>query len=248
LRRMKSIAVVIPVYNSEKTLEELYRRLSTVLIQLTKHYTIIMVDDGSTDGSYAKMCTLHSEDQRVKAIKLKKNYGQQNAIMCGLHYTESDFVVIMDDDIQNPPEEIEKLLAKIEVGYDVVYGIPDQKHDAPERLLGTVMRDILFRVLFKMPKNIKVSSFRILRKRLVDRIIQSNTSFVYISAIIFHGEYEVKVANVRVAHTQKPYGHSRYTLRKLVILYLRIFMTYNVLFSRFADRSQPQFEIADSRI
>lgn len=247
----KSMTVVIPVFNSEETLEELYSRLSLVLTQCTENYTIIFVDDGSTDHSYCKMCALNALDNRVKAIKLKKNFGQQNAIMCGLHYAQGDYTVIMDDDLQNPPEEIKKLLSKIEEGNDLVYGITEQKLKIMttfDRFLGTIMRDLLFRVLFKIPKAMKVSSFRILRKGLVEKIIQDKTTFVYISAIIFYKKYKVKVENVPVAHAQSFNGHSRYTFIKLITLYLNIFLNYSSFFSRFADRSHPQFEIFDSQM
>lgn len=247
----KSITVVIPVFNSEQTLEMLYNRLAPVLQKWTEHYDIILVDDGSLDQSYAKMCSLKARDNKVKAIRLKKNYGQQNAIICGMNFAEGYYTVIMDDDLQNPPEEIPKLLSKIEEGYDIVYGIPEQKLKKVasfDRFLGTKMRDLLFRIVFKLPKRIKVSSFRVLRKSLVEKVIQDKTSFVYISAIIFSTRPKIKVENVLVSHAQRTKGNSGYTLLKLLKLYVSIFLNYSSFYSRFADRSKPQFEIAESKI
>ncbi len=172
-----------------------------------------MVDDGSTDDSFSKMCELCDKDPSVKAIKLKKNYGQQNAIMCGLHYAAGDYTVIMDDDLQNPPEEIEKLWIKILEGYDVVYGIPNQKLKGFYRFLGALMRDGLFDIFFPKPHGIKVSSFRIMRRKLVEEITKNKTSFVYISAITFQNR--VKAANVNVNHAEREYGRSNYSLLKL---------------------------------
>ncbi|MFA6808074.1 MAG: glycosyltransferase, partial [Eubacteriales bacterium] len=210
---------------------------------LTKKHEIILVDDGSTDNSYAKMCTLHSFDSRVKIIRLKKNYGQQNAIMCGLHYALGDFIVIMDDDIQNPPEEIENLFLKIIEGYDLVYGIPDRKYYNFYRFLGSQMRDFLFNIMLNKPKSIKVSSFRIMSRNLAQEIIKDKTSFVYISAITF--KKKVKVANISVAHAKREYGGSNYSFVKLIKLFLNIFVNYSPLLSGFADKLHPQFEIAD---
>lgn len=240
------ITVVIPVFNSEISLEKLYQRLCPVLESISKDYSIILVDDSSTDNSYNKICELHALDPRVKAIQLRQNYGQQNALMCGLHFAQGNYIITMDDDIQNPPEEIEKLMSKIIKGYDVVYGIPRQKLHSKYRLLGAVMRDLLFNTLFRIPKNIKVSSFRVLRKDLVESIIQDKTSFVYISAVIFKNK--VKVANVQVEHSRREFGLSNYSLSKLAKLFLKICINYGPCFSRFADKSKPQFEIDDLKL
>jgi len=121
---MVKISVVIPVYNSKPTLEVLCHRLKDTFKALLLDFEIILVDDCSTDDSFSKMIELYSQEPRVKIIQLKRNYGQQNALICGLHYVTGEYAVIMDDDLQNPPEEISKLRNKILEGYDVVYGLP----------------------------------------------------------------------------------------------------------------------------
>lgn len=239
---MYSISVVIPVFNSAATLEKLYHRLCCTLDGLTGDYELIFVDDGSRDSSFAGMSALQRVDPRVKAIRLKKNYGQQNAIMCGLHYAKGDYTVIMDDDLENPPEEIAKLLLKILEGYEVVYGIPDRKFLHPYRCWGAVMRDLLFDLMFRKPREIKVTSFRIMDRRLVERIIQDKTSFVYISAITFREK--VRAANVKVKHARRECGGSNYSWARLAKLFANIFLNYSPLFSRWADTSRPQFELA----
>ena len=119
---MAHISVVIPVYKADDCLEELYRRLSSVLLSISGDYEIIFVEDCGGDNSWEVMQTLRKTDGRVKIIRLTKNFGQHNALMCGLSLATGQYVVTMDDDLQNPPEEIEKLInAILGSDYDVQY-------------------------------------------------------------------------------------------------------------------------------
>ncbi|MDF2523172.1 MAG: glycosyl transferase [Clostridiales bacterium] len=240
------ISVVIPVFNSEKSLEKLYKRLTAVLENLCGNFEIIFVDDGSHDDSYDEIIRLYENDRRIKAIRLKKNFGQQNAIMCGLRYAKSEYVITMDDDLQNPPEEIEKLLLKLKEGFDAVYGIPIQKMHSAGRNLGAAARDKIFCIFLRMPRNIKLSSYRIMHQRLVSRIIQDNTSFVYISAIILKNTKNI--GNAFVKHHPRPYGSSNYSFARLLKLMFKIIKNYSRLglFSNAA--SKPQYEIRDIQI
>ncbi len=241
---MIKISVVVPVYNSRSTLEMLYHRLKETFEALILDFEIIMVDDCSKDDSFSKMMELHTKDLRVKIIELKRNYGQQNALMCGLHHVTGEYTVIMDDDLQNPPEEIAKLWLKILEGYDVVYGLPALpiKKNQGYRYWGGVLRDLLFNLMINKPSRIKVSSFRILKGDLVQKIIKDKTSFVYISAITF--KHSVKAANIEVEHHQRELGYSNYSMLKLAKLYLKILYYYGPGFSRLARTSQPQYEIS----
>lgn len=245
---MVKISVLIPVYNSKTTLEVLCNRLKDTFKALLLDYEIILVDDCSNDDSFSKMIELHSQEPRVKVIQLKKNYGQQNALMCGLHYVTGEYAVIMDDDLQNPPEEISKLWNKILEGYDVVYGLPapEIKKKQGYRYWGGVLRDLLFDLMINKPSGIKVSSFRILKRDLVEEIIKDRTSFVYISAITF--KHRVKAANIEVEHNKREYGNTNYSLSKLVRIYLNILFNYGPGFSRLARTSRPQFEISQMKL
>jgi undecaprenyl-phosphate 4-deoxy-4-formamido-L-arabinose transferase len=242
---MAKLSVVVPVYNSRDTLEMLYFRLKQTFDTLQLEFELILVDDGSQDDSFSRMAELHAQDARVKIIQLKRNFGQQNALMCGLRHTSGEYTVIMDDDLQNPPEEIGKLWSKIREGYDVVYGLP--AHSAQKgrgyRYWGGVLRDILFDRVLHTPAGIKVSSFRILHRDLVRKIIQDQTTFVYISAIIF--KQSVHAANIEVVHHPRELGHSNYNMLKLAKLYLKIWLNYGPGFRRFARTSGPQYEISD---
>ncbi|AGA70382.1 glycosyl transferase [Desulfitobacterium dichloroeliminans LMG P-21439] len=245
---MEKISVVVPVYNSQKTLGMLCYYLQETLNKLNLDFEIILVDDGSKDDSFSKMLDLHRMEPRIKIIQLKRNYGQQNAIMCGLRYATGTYTVIMDDDLQNPPEEIVKLWQKIREGYDVVYGLPSlaAKKDQRYRYWGAVLRDLLFNLMINKPAGIKVSSFRILHKNLLAKIIVDRTSFVYISAIIF--KHRVKVANIEVNHHKRESGHSNYSILKLVRLYLKILLNYGPGISKFARTTRPQYEIANNKL
>ncbi|WP_018306907.1 glycosyltransferase family 2 protein [Desulfitobacterium hafniense] len=241
---MEKISVVVPVYNSEGTLEILCQRLKETLKRLPLEYEIILVDDGSKDSSFGKMMEIHSMDSSVKIIQLKRNFGQQNALMCGLHYVTGKYAVIMDDDLQNPPEEIVKLWYKMQEGYDIVYGLPalNIKKEQGYRYWGGILRDLLFNLMINKPLQIKVSTFRIVHRDLVDKIIKDQTSFVYISAIIF--KHKVKAANIEVEHHKRKVGRSNYNMLQLARLYFKILFNYGPVFSKFARTSRPQYEIA----
>lgn len=219
-----SISVVIPVYNSESSLNSLYDLISTVLESTFSHYEIILVDDGSVDNSYEVMLDLFNKCTNIKIIRLNGNFGQQNALMCAFHYASYDYVVTMDDDLQHPPTEILKLYEKILQGYDVVYGIPIKKQHSNYRNLGTKATDMLFNLITSKPKNLKVSSFRIINRKFIRKIISDKSSFVYISAITFKNTN--KVANVYVNHNPRKCGKSNYSFFRLIKQYLKLFIYY----------------------
>lgn len=220
-----SISIVVPVYNSSSSIEELYSRLLVQLRVLCKSYEIIFVDDCSKDNSFELMKEIYEKDNKVKIIKLKNNYGQQNSIMCGLNYVSCDYVITIDDDLQHPPEEIPKLLNKIMEGYDAVFGAPIKKEHSVFRNLGSKMTDLLFNFLFSKPKDIKVTSFRVIKKYIVDKMIKDKSTFVYISALMLRNTKNV--ARVYVKHNHRKYGCSNYNLWKLLKLYINVCIYYS---------------------
>src|SRR5215469_6920976 len=119
---MLGISIVIPVYRSESILPELGRRLDKVLSATTRDYEVVLVNDCSPDDSWNVICQMAQEHSWIRAINLMRNYGQHNALLCGIRAARYDVIVTMDDDLQHPPEEIPKLLAALDEGYDVVYG------------------------------------------------------------------------------------------------------------------------------
>ncbi len=243
----ENISVVIPVYNSSKALEELFRRLNDFLKSNFYNHEIIMVDDGSKDNSYEKMRELHSKDKRVKIISLARNYGQQNALMCGFRYSTNKYIVTMDDDLQHRPAEIEKLIRKAEEGYDVVYGISDDnRYQHFYRKLGSKLTNHLFNILTDKKQDIRVSSFRIMNRDILQKVITCDKSFVYISAIIF--KYTENIANVRIKHSERRYGASNYTFLKLFKLFCKLYIYYSdcTLLEVFRTK-KPQYIIRDAQ-
>lgn len=236
-----SISVVIPVYNSENSLGELCRRIIKVLGTIVCEYEIIMVDDGSKDNSLHEMRKLHADEKTVKIISLDGNFGQQNAIMCGLRHAGGDYVITIDDDLQHPPEEIPKLLEKLEEGFDVVYGIPSAKKQSCFRAFGTIMTDMFFNIICSKPKTVKVGSFRGLKKHIVEKIADDHTTFVYITAITL--KHTRNIGNVAVEYAVRKYGSSNYSLCKLITLFCKLFINYSGLSIRHYNKRSAQYII-----
>jgi glycosyltransferase involved in cell wall biosynthesis len=124
---LDSLSVVVPVFNSEQSLPLLCNHLLPVLKRVARQYELVLVNDGSHDRSWETICKLAEQFTWVCGINLMRNYGQHNALLCGIRAAQYDVIITMDDDLQNPPEEIPKLLQKFTEGYDVVYGTPQQE-------------------------------------------------------------------------------------------------------------------------
>lgn len=241
-----SVSVVIPVYNSESTIRELYYRLYKVLAGIADEYEVIMVDDGSKDNSFKEMSRLNSKEKSLEIICLEGNFGQQNAIMCGLRHATGDYVITIDDDLQNPPEEIPKLLEKLGHGYDVIYGIPAVRKQYGVRNFGTVMTDLFFSIICSKPRNVRVGSFRVMKRHIVEKIISDHRSFVYITAITL--KYTRNIGNVEVFHEARKYGSSNYSFGKLIKLFYKLVVNYSGLSAKNSGNYSPQYIIKDMRL
>ena len=238
------ISVVIPVYNGEKSIEDLCKELLKTLQAMTEKFEIIMVDDSSLDNSYKKIVSLNKKDPRIKGIKLANNYGQQNAIICGFNFASGDYIVTMDDDLQHRPSDIGKLYNKIKEGYDIVYAVPQNRYYSFYRKIGSRLTDLLFKIISSKPGDIKVSSFRILTRKLLKKVTAANSKFVYISAIIL--KEDVNIANIEVSHHNRKHGESNYDFLKLISLFLKLFIYYGELpFLKFFRKKSGQFIIED---
>ncbi|MDF2892838.1 MAG: glycosyltransferase [Clostridia bacterium] len=240
---ISSISIVIPVYNSYASIQELTVRLIKVLSLTASEYEIIMVDDGSKDKSIEKIKEVLAKNHAIKLISLTGNFGQQNAIMCGLRYAKGDYVITMDDDLQNPPEEIAALMQEVEKGYDVVYGIPKVKQHSRTRNFGSLMADFLFDAVCGKPRSIRVSSFRVLKKEIVQSVIEEKSSFVYISAATL--KYTKNIGNVQVQHEVRRHGTSNYNLWKLLKLFYNIYFNYGRPSKLLVQNRRPQYVIKE---
>lgn len=241
----ESISVVVPVYNSQNALTELYERLKRTLEKLEVEFEIILVDDNSSDCSYQKIVELNDKDNRVKGISLSQNFGQQNAIICGFNFVKNDYVITLDDDLQHQPEDLIKLYNKIKEGYDVVYAIPQDREYSIFRKLGSKLTNFLFNLITSKSKEIRVSSYRIIEANLVKKITESKSSFVYISAILL--KYTNNIGNIYVSHYDRKHGKSNYSIINLVKLFVNLYIYYGNLpiLKYFRDNSK-QFLIEES--
>ena len=223
----KKISVIIPVYNSRKSLGELHSRIIKVLKKICSSYEIIMVDDGSKDGSFPRMKDIRLKDTNVKIIKLIKNFGQHNAVICGFNYIKGDYIIIIDDDLQNPPEEIPKLLDEIAKGYDVVMGIPEKREHNFFRNIGSITIMKLCNSILGYPKDIRQSNFRIIRKKVIDNIIKIKSSYPFLPAYIAQVVPASKITNVMIKHDKRKYGSSNYSIRLLLKLSFNQLINYS---------------------
>ena len=219
------ISIVIPVYNSETTLRPLIKMLESALQQY--HFEVILVNDCSKDKSEALGNQLATEKVFVKFISLRRNYGEHNAVMCGLNFTTGKYVIIMDDDLQNPPSELHKMIdAAKSSGADVIYSKYATKKHHFFRNLGSQFNNYISTTLLEKPKDLYLSSFKLIRGEVVQEIIKYKGPFPYVDGLIW------RVTNsylqVEVEHLAREEGASNYTLKKLIGLYLNMFLNFSI--------------------
>ena len=228
---LKYFSVVVPVFNSEKSLAELFERLKKVFNTMNKTFEVIFVNDFSKDNSYEVLKNIYEKNQDVIVVDLMKNYGQQNALMCGFNYCNGKYIITIDDDLQNPPEEIPKLYQKVISGYDVVLGTYLLKHHKPYKNIGSYLIRKLNNKIFNTEKEIKFSGFRILKKSITDELKLIRTPFPYISGMIL--SITSSIANVEINHSPRKYGKSSYNFRKLLSLSFNLLINYSSIPLRF---------------
>ena len=218
-------SVVIPVYNSEQLVGTTIDRVLEVFHAEGLEHEIILVNDGSSDGSWDVIAEKARTTPNVVALDLLKNYGQHHANMAGLRASSGDYVITMDDDLQNPPDQALLLIEEAMTGKDVVFGEFDRKQAAGYRRLGSKLIGAINRRIFGQPPDLVVSNFRILRRDVVDRICASRTAHPYLTGQALM--YSSRRSHVRVRHDQRPVGKSNYSLRRILHLVLTILFTYS---------------------
>jgi glycosyltransferase involved in cell wall biosynthesis len=222
-----SISVVVPVFNSEGTLDELVSRLKTVLSQFADEWEIILVNDGSQDESWRLICKVARQYSWIRGIDLMRNYGQHNALLAGIREAQYSVIVTMDDDLQNPPEEIPFLLAKLHEGYDVVYGTPAREQHGPWRDLASRVTKLVLQSAMGAEMARKVSAFRVFRTQVREAFANYQGPFVSIDVLLTWGT--TRFAAVSVRHDPRRIGKSNYTFRKLVTHALNMMTGFSVL-------------------
>jgi polyisoprenyl-phosphate glycosyltransferase len=216
-------SVVVPVFNSEASLEELFSRLTAVMDSTGKGYELIFVDDGSRDRSWEVVKRLKEEKPNVlTAIRLAKNFGQHSATFCGFNFAKGNFIVTIDDDLQCPPEEIPKLVKVMqENDAELVYGIYNKKKQSLIRNLGSES----FRKSASIVGSSKDgSSFRLISKNIIEKILIHHQNFVFIDEILHW--YTDYIALVAVEHYKRKHKRSGYSNRKIWSLFANILFYY----------------------
>lgn len=224
---MTSLSIVIPVYNAEKTIGDLCRALMSVLAT-DYRLDIVLINDFSRDGTDEACKLLKTEfPETITYVRLSRNFGEHNAVMAGLNQARGDYVVVMDDDFQNPPEEVPRLVEEIRKGYDVVYSQYPKKNDSVFRNLGSYLNGTMARVILNKPANLYLSSFKAMNRFLVNELITYKTPTPYLDAIILR--ITRSIGTVEVRHDRRLSGSSGYTLKKLAALWGDMIVSYSLI-------------------
>jgi glycosyltransferase involved in cell wall biosynthesis len=208
-----SLSVVVPVYNNEQGLPLLLQRLDPVLSSLCYDYEVVLVNDGSRDSSWQVIQKLARSYPSVRGINLMRNYGQHNALLCGIRAARCEIIVTMDDDLQHPPEEIPKLLAKLEEGFDVVYGFPEHQQHGLLRDLASELTKLTLQASMGAETARHVSAFRTFRTQSREAFADYHSPFVSIDVVLTWAT--TRFTAIKVRHEPRSAGVSNYTFRKL---------------------------------
>jgi len=230
MEEVKKISIIVPVYNSAIALYDLQQQIDSAISGLNVSYKLILVDDGSDDNSWEVIKDLKSKfPEKVTAIKMAKNFGQHNALFCGMRHAKGDYIITMDDDLQHPPEEIKKLIECAENTHaDLVYGISGNY----QRPIGRKLLRWGFKFTSKLTFSVTAegSSFRLLKKELVNKLIKHNQEFVFIDELVNWYTANIKYTNVR--HDPSKLSASRYPFSRLSKLYYNLVFGYNAFLLR----------------
>jgi undecaprenyl-phosphate 4-deoxy-4-formamido-L-arabinose transferase len=221
------ISVVVPVYNSEGSLPQLAARLDGVLSKVATRFELVLVNDGSRDRSWDVICELARQYNWVRGINLMRNYGQHNALLCGIRAAKYGLIVTLDDDLQHPPEEIPKLLEKLAEGHDVVYGTPEKEKHGLWRDLASQITKLALQTAMGAEIARSVTAFRVFRTSARDAFANYQSPFVSIDVLLTWGT--TRFAAIPVRHEPRRIGASNYTFRKLVTHALNMMTGFSTL-------------------
>lgn len=224
---MKKVSFVIPCYRSEQTLPKVVAEIEEKMKDLGRYeYSIFLVNDCSPDdtmGTIRKLCEEHRE---IRGIGFAKNFGQHSALMAGLRYSDGDYVVCLDDDGQTPADEVDKLLDKLEEGYDAVYARYERKKHSAFRNMGSKVNELMARTMLGKPAKLYISSYFAVKRFVVDDMVRYENSYPYVIGLVLRATRNI--ANVTVNHREREQGSSGYTLRKLLGLWFNGFTAFSV--------------------
>ena len=231
-REQYKYSIVIPVYNSEQLVGTTVDRVVEVFTRAGLEHEVILVNDGSSDGSWEVISEKARTTPGVVALDMLKNYGQHHANLAGLRESTGDYVITMDDDLQNPPDQALLLIDEATTGKDLVFGDFERKQAAGYRRLGSQMINMINRRIFGQPPDLAVSNFRIMHRDVVDRICASRTAHPYMTGQALL--YSRNRSSVTVRHEPRPIGKSNYSMTRILRLVLTILFSYSSFPLRFA--------------
>lgn len=224
---MKKISFIIPCYRSEKTLPGVVSEIEEKMKTLARYeYDIFLVNDCSPDSTFEVIRELVKEHENIKGIDFARNFGQHSALMAGLRYSDGDYVVCLDDDGQTPADEVDKLLDKLEEGYDAVYAKYDHKQHSAFRNFGSRVNELMARIMLGKPKELYVSSYFAVKRFVVEDMVRYENSYPYVIGLVLRATRNI--ANVAVSHRERTEGTSGYTLKKLLGLWFNGFTAFSV--------------------
>ena len=214
IESLPQLSVVVPVYRAAGTLEQLHARLVSALTEAGYDFEILFIEDCGGDNSWDVIRALSARDRRVRGISFSRNYGQHNALLCGIRMARGEICVTLDDDLQHPPEEIETLLAELRKGHDVVYGAPMQQPHGLLRGLASRITKLTLRRTMGVSAAEHVSAFRVFHTRIRKSFEDFRSPVVNIDVLLTWGTKRFSYVTVR--HDVRQVGESGYTLRKLI--------------------------------
>ncbi|HIK91039.1 MAG TPA: glycosyltransferase [Planctomycetes bacterium] len=226
-RTDRLISIVIPVFNGADSIGHVVERVRATFHN--QQFEIVLVNDASHDDS-EQVCQELVErfSESVVLVQLSRNFGEHNAVLAGLRLSHGDYVAVMDDDAPNPPEEIPRMLAALEEkNLDVVYGrYVGRKHSLGRRV-GSWLNDRMATIMLRKPPDLYLSSFKIMNRFIVDQISRYGGPFPYIDGLIFRAS--TRVDQIDVKHDERLSGASNYTLRRLIRLWLNMFLGFSII-------------------
>jgi undecaprenyl-phosphate 4-deoxy-4-formamido-L-arabinose transferase len=220
------LSVIIPVYNSSEILNELHLRINKVISEtkLENNFEILMINDCSKDDSWKIIKNLSSKYSYIKGINLSRNFGQHGAIMAGLNYCNGEKIITLDDDLQHPPEFFPNILEKLD-NFDVCYTYYDNRQHIRWKRLVSYINNIVSSFLLNKPFYIYMSSFRGLKKNVIENMIKNKGPNVYLDSLILKSTK--KIGMITVKHYARKKGESNYTFKKLLMLWSNMVLNFS---------------------
>jgi undecaprenyl-phosphate 4-deoxy-4-formamido-L-arabinose transferase len=216
MNKQIEISIVIPVFNEASLIKELFSRLKAVCNKLSQSYEIVIVDDGSSDGSYEKLKQIQAKESTLRIIKLTRNFGQQAAVLAGFRASKGNIIVQLDSDLQNPPEEIPKLLYAMSDDIDMVTTVHRKRRDGILRVLGSQCLLKIGQALFGNSVKLNLSSFRVIRRSVVEKIEACKDRSRYMAVLM--SWMGLPSIEIEVEHHKRKIGITKYSILNLLKL------------------------------